>query len=83
MGHLMTDSRLALIVDARLTVAAGTAELEAALAMNADPAAAYNIIRIPKLLAATGRVRPQGRTSMLPEPTQPKKANPITTANQR
>ena len=50
----MTESRQALIVDARLTVAAGTAELESALAMVADTATAYNVMRIPQMLAATG-----------------------------
>ena len=54
LGDLMTESRQALIVDARLTVAAGTAELESALAMVADTATAYNVMRIPQMLAATG-----------------------------
>ncbi len=44
MGHLMTENRHALIVDARLTEATGTAEPETALAMIADTAGARSTV---------------------------------------
>jgi IS5 family transposase len=44
MGHLMTENRHALIVDACLTEANGTAEREAALAMIADTAPAGSTV---------------------------------------
>ena len=63
MGHLLMENADALIVDAALTRAGGTAGREAALAkirhrgldrvgwMFTLTAAAYNLVRLPKLLA--------------------------------